>query len=98
MQLKAKKVVAQIQPVNVSALRNAENTPLKKTPYYTLLRLLAEGCDSNAKGVNFYSTLGSTKSLEAISITVNLDGDKDAAYATTLIDLCVELARMLDAP
>jgi len=98
MQLKAKKVTNQIAAVNLSALKNAENKPLKSTPYYTLLRLLAEGCDNNAKGVNFYSTLGCTKSLEAISMTVNLDGDKDAAYAPTLVDLCVELARMLDAP
>jgi len=98
MQLKSKKVTNQIAAVNLSALKNAENKPLKGTPYYTLLRLLAEGCDNNANGVNFYSTLGCTKSLEAISMTVNLDGDKDAAYAPTLTDLCIELARMLDAP
>jgi hypothetical protein len=98
MQLRAKKAANQIAAVNLSALKNAENKPLKSTPYYALLRLLAEGCDSNAKGVNFYSTLGSTKSLEAISLTVNLDGDKDAVYAPTLIDLCVEVAGLLDAP
>jgi len=98
MQLTAKKKANTISPVNVASLKNAAKTPLEKTVYYTLLKLLAEGCDSNANGINFYCTLGCTKDGTSLSLSVNLDGERQTVYAINLLDLSVAVSDMLDAP
>lgn len=98
MQLTAKKAANKIHPTNVGSLKNASKTPLEKTPYYKLLMLLCEGCDANAGGVNFYCTLGATKNADALTLSINLDGDRQTLYDVSLADLAIQAADLVDAP
>lgn len=97
MQLTAKKKANTVHPTNVSALKNAAAKKLVDTPYYKLLMLLAEGCDANAGGINFYATLGATKSADALTLSVNLDGDRQTLYDISLADLAVQAGDLTDA-
>lgn len=75
---------AQINPENLGELESWCKTPLQDTPYYLLLKVMADMLDSSAKGQNIYSILGTTKDKSAISYTVKQDGGGDARYGDTL--------------
>ena len=96
MQITAKKKANTVAPINRTAVKNAANKPLKDTTYYHLLLLLAEGCDVNAEGGNFYATPGATKGVDALSLSVNLNGERKTLYDTSLHDLAVQAADLND--
>lgn len=98
MQLTEKSKATRVNPVNRSAVVNAANKKLVDTPYYHLLLLIAEGCDSNARDVNFYCTFGATKKGDALTLSINLDGDRQTVYADSLGSLASETASIHDAP
>lgn len=97
MQLTKKAESNRVLPTNRTAVVNAAGKKLADTPYYHLLLLLAEGCDANGKGVNFYLTIGATKKQDALSCSVNLDGERQVEYAGSLADLAAQLASLHDA-
>lgn len=97
MQITAKKKANTVAPINRASVKNAGDKKLRDTPYYHLLLLFAEGCDENANGGNFYVTLGATKAADALSLSVNLNGDRQTLYDSSLHDLAVQAADLHDA-
>jgi len=96
MQIVKKQEAIRVLPTNRQAVVNAANKSLKDTPYYHLLLLLAEGCDANGKGINFYATFGATKKGDALSLSINLDSDRQVEYAGSLADLASATASLHD--
>ena len=86
---------AAINPESSAELEGWAKTKLIDTPYYPLLRVLAEMLDSSAKGQNIYSIIGTTKDKSAISITVKQDGGGDARYGDTLAGVSLNTADWL---
>jgi len=97
MQLTEKAQSSKINASNKASLKNATTSPVGKTGFLPLLRLLAEGCDLNASGHNFYCTLGATKKGDALTLSVNLDGDRQTFYGADLLDLAMQVAAVTDA-
>lgn len=86
---------AQINPESSSELEGWAKTKLMETPYYHLLRVMAEMLDSAAKGQNIYLILGTTKDKSAISCTIKQDGGGDARYGDTLAGVGVAVVDWL---
>lgn len=97
MQLTKKSAAVRVNPINRNAVVNAGNTKLRDTPFYHLLLLLAEGCDSNARDVNFYATLGATKKGDSLTLSINLDGDRQTLYAVSLAEVATACGELHDA-
>lgn len=96
MKLTEKTSAVRILPVNRTAVKQASDRKLKDTPYYHLLLLLAEGCDQIALDTNFFCTLGSTKKGDSLTLSVNLDGERQTLYDTSLVELAVQAADLHD--
>lgn len=86
-----------IQASNTASLDGYRKTKLEETPYWPLLRALAEIADSNATQHNAYCTMGATKDQTALAFTATIDGAKAAVYAPDLVKLALEVIALLDS-
>ena len=95
MQLTKKERANHVTPSNLPALKAASGRKLSDTSYYQLLMLIAEGCDLNGGDHNFYCTFGTTKKQDALTLSINLDGDRQTLYAASLEELALQAAEIL---
>lgn len=80
---------------NVKAVKAWAQTPLHETPYYALLVMLADMCDTITKGENCYAIVGSTSNKTAFSLTVNISQDKDSKYGAGFEEIAAGAADWL---
>lgn len=81
-----KRAVAKLANNNLAEVKQWAKTPLADTPYFALVALLADMCDTIAKGTSAYVVIGATSSNSAFSITLNAAGDKDSRYGPSFAD------------
>ena len=98
MKLARQKKEIQLPPTNRAAVKSASSKKLADTPYYHLLLLLAEVCDENCQESNAYTTLGSTKKNDALTLSVTSGDDRQTLYDTSLLGLSEQAADLHDAP
>lgn len=96
MRLTSKMRDGELNGKNVRHLQEMVDEPLGETPYFHLLHTIALVLDEAAQGRNVYMTLGTTRSKDAYSFTINDNGDRAGAYATALAALCLEAARLVE--
>lgn len=97
MNIKAKRKAITLTPISLAQLKNAEGKKLVDTPYYHLLKLLAEACDMNAGQHNVYIVLGATKKQDSLTLSITADDDRDTLYDTSLVGLSEQAAGVATA-
>lgn len=96
MPLAKKTVGVVLRPVSETELATFAEAPLKDTPYYHFLRLVASALDEAVKGSNCYITVGTTKSADAVMLTLHQGAVKTPAFGSSLASLGESSSDLLD--
>lgn len=84
-----------LTPSSENTLTAHAGEKLSATPYYPLLRMLAQMLDQAVAGENIYCVVGTTKSRDAVTVTVKQDGDGETLYDADLSGLADQCAGWL---
>jgi hypothetical protein len=79
---------------NASDVEQWQSKKFADTPYYPLVRLLAEMFDDIATGINSYAVIGSTKNFTAFTLTLNQESERVTEYADRLTELARNATRL----
>lgn len=94
MKLAASKGSHSLFTQNASDVEQWGSKKFADTPYYPLVRMLAEMFDDIATGINSYAVVGSTKNFTAFTLTLNQEDARVTEYAERLTELARNVTRL----
>ena len=80
---------------NEQELESHGSQPLAASPYYPLLKLIAQVCDERAKGENVWLNVGTDKGQTSLLITLHQDGSRASAAGGNLVELADDCRNLL---
>lgn len=75
------------KPVNAEYLEQFTSTQLENTPYFPMLRVIADLLDEVQSGGEGYIILGTTQDRLSCSLVIKQSGQKDGAYGEDLVTM-----------
>lgn len=86
------------QPLNVQGVEETLGTPAFEARYYGIVRLIAEVLDQAVEVGSCYMTIGTSRNVQSLLVTVVDTGGRLYAGATDLEGLSAECLLLSDAP